>query len=237
MLRPPFYPNSDNNHCLQCTIRMAHNFISEEKISEDVVDQETEYNPELWTWTVAGARFLSKRFSGVQLVTAQSFDYQQFFEKGEEYLKTAWANGRLEQQRHHASSGFEKERRIAKEFLQAGTVELVQFTESLIETRLINSLLIPQVSYHALYEQPGAEGHFVLLYKAGINVFEFHDPGLPGRPHQTVSKKKFLNSFHGELIAVPRPAWLTQDLAEPSRNDPCPCGKGKKYKKCHGVPA
>jgi uncharacterized protein len=23
--------------------------------------------------------------------------------------------------------------------------------------------------------------------------------------------------------------------AEPGRNDPCPCGSGKKYKKCHGA--
>ena len=22
---------------------------------------------------------------------------------------------------------------------------------------------------------------------------------------------------------------------EPGRNDPCPCGSGKKYKKCHGA--
>ncbi len=25
--------------------------------------------------------------------------------------------------------------------------------------------------------------------------------------------------------------------AAPGRNDPCPCGSGRKYKKCHGVPA
>ncbi len=25
------------------------------------------------------------------------------------------------------------------------------------------------------------------------------------------------------------------ELAEVGRNDPCPCGSGKKYKKCHGV--
>jgi preprotein translocase subunit SecA len=24
-------------------------------------------------------------------------------------------------------------------------------------------------------------------------------------------------------------------LPEVGRNDPCPCGSGKKYKKCHGV--
>jgi hypothetical protein len=23
-------------------------------------------------------------------------------------------------------------------------------------------------------------------------------------------------------------------MSEPGRNDPCPCGSGKKYKKCHG---
>jgi hypothetical protein len=23
--------------------------------------------------------------------------------------------------------------------------------------------------------------------------------------------------------------------SEPDRNDPCPCGSGKKYKKCHGA--
>jgi preprotein translocase subunit SecA len=25
--------------------------------------------------------------------------------------------------------------------------------------------------------------------------------------------------------------------SEPARNAPCPCGSGKKYKKCHGSPA
>jgi hypothetical protein len=24
-------------------------------------------------------------------------------------------------------------------------------------------------------------------------------------------------------------------MTKPGRNDPCPCGSGKKYKKCHGV--
>jgi SEC-C motif-containing protein len=30
----------------------------------------------------------------------------------------------------------------------------------------------------------------------------------------------------------PRPA---RKEATPGRNDPCPCGSGKKYKKCHGA--
>ena len=29
--------------------------------------------------------------------------------------------------------------------------------------------------------------------------------------------------------------WVYVDAAPPGRNDPCPCGSGKKYKKCHGA--
>ena len=31
----------------------------------------------------------------------------------------------------------------------------------------------------------------------------------------------------------PRP-WKIEDRKKVGRNDPCPCGSGKKYKKCHG---
>jgi hypothetical protein len=41
-----------------------------------------------------------------------------------------------------------------------------------------------------------------------------------------------------ELLALPRKTLVEDDVAptpaasEPSRNDPCPCGSGRKYKKC-----
>ena len=31
--------------------------------------------------------------------------------------------------------------------------------------------------------------------------------------------------------------WAYIDAAAPGRNDPCPCGSGAKYKKCHGTGA
>jgi hypothetical protein len=37
---------------------------------------------------------------------------------------------------------------------------------------------------------------------------------------------------------LPEPAYAPQPprrATEPARNDPCPCGSGKKYKRCHGV--
>jgi preprotein translocase subunit SecA len=43
-----------------------------------------------------------------------------------------------------------------------------------------------------------------------------------------------------ELSAPPkvegqRPQPTTHKEAKVGRNDPCPCGSGKKYKKCHGA--
>jgi len=44
-------------------------------------------------------------------------------------------------------------------------------------------------------------------------------PALPGRPEAPSPEAR-------------RPVHVT---AAPGRNDPCPCGSGKKYKKCHGA--
>ena len=30
-------------------------------------------------------------------------------------------------------------------------------------------------------------------------------------------------------------SWTIQATFKPGRNDPCPCGSGRKYKKCHGT--
>jgi preprotein translocase subunit SecA len=32
-----------------------------------------------------------------------------------------------------------------------------------------------------------------------------------------------------------KPRTVVSDQPKIGRNDPCPCGSGKKYKKCHGV--
>jgi preprotein translocase subunit SecA len=35
---------------------------------------------------------------------------------------------------------------------------------------------------------------------------------------------------------VPRPVTVKREAPKVGRNDPCPCGSGKKYKNCHGAP-
>src|ERR1700722_20046310 len=42
---------------------------------------------------------------------------------------------------------------------------------------------------------------------------------------------------HGsaEEAAVAKPQTVQRQTPKVGRNDPCPCGSGKKYKKCHGM--
>ena len=42
-----------------------------------------------------------------------------------------------------------------------------------------------------------------------------------------------LATSHGDAPAQPKP--VVRKEATVGRNDPCPCGSGKKYKKCHGA--
>ena len=55
------------------------------------------------------------------------------------------------------------------------------------------------------------------------------EPQPPAQPQQAAPRTHVAPSQH----AIPKP----QDPATPEigRNDPCPCGSGKKYKKCHGA--
>jgi preprotein translocase subunit SecA len=40
---------------------------------------------------------------------------------------------------------------------------------------------------------------------------------------------------HGDEPIASRPAAISKREGEKvGRNDPCPCGSGKKYKRCHG---
>jgi hypothetical protein len=45
-----------------------------------------------------------------------------------------------------------------------------------------------------------------------------------------------LNQYNITTVQVPPTAEAQQAERKVGRNDPCPCGSGKKYKKCHGSP-
>ena len=65
---------------------------------------------------------------------------------------------------------------------------------------------------------------FRARYRAGDTTLEHHE--------RSRFRRRQGRWFYVDGDAVkPAPAARTNDVG---RNDPCPCGSGKKYKKCHG---
>lgn len=52
---------------------------------------------------------------------------------------------------------------------------------------------------------------------------------------QRAPQRQVMTSHSGQVSAQPRPQQSKRDLQKVGRNDLCPCGSGKKYKKCHGA--
>jgi preprotein translocase SecA subunit len=52
---------------------------------------------------------------------------------------------------------------------------------------------------------------------------------------QHAPQRQMLTSHGGQVAAQPRPQQIKRDMQKVGRNDLCPCGSGKKYKKCHGA--
>ena len=62
---------------------------------------------------------------------------------------------------------------------------------------------------------------------------EGEQPSPPPQPIISHSQPKLTLNRGDEPIAAHTPAQRTENKV--GRNDPCPCGSGKKYKKCHGA--
>ena len=60
---------------------------------------------------------------------------------------------------------------------------------------------------------------------------------LERRQRQAQQPQRF-RLQHGDAPTEPAKAeTIRRDADKVGRNDPCPCGSGKKYKKCHGAQA
>jgi preprotein translocase subunit SecA len=62
---------------------------------------------------------------------------------------------------------------------------------------------------------------------------EGHQDTPPPPPVISRPQPKLTLSHGDEQVSTPAPAQRAD--AKVGRNDPCPCGSGKKYKKCHGA--
>jgi len=53
--------------------------------------------------------------------------------------------------------------------------------------------------------------------------------------HERSTFKRIDGRWYERDRAMVRPKPVVREGAKVGRNDPCPCGSGKKYKKCHGA--
>ena len=65
------------------------------------------------------------------------------------------------------------------------------------------------------------------LFKAQVNnELDIED--------ELVSKPQNVVEHRGNSSSLEKPVTIRRDEDKVGRNEPCPCGSGKKYKKCHG---
>jgi hypothetical protein len=100
---------------------------------------------------------------------------------------------------------------------------------------LPNHLVVPLVRVTECTETAGrfdaiigmdiiTAGDFSISHVGGKSTFTFRMPSV-----KEVDFIKELNDFR---FSVQKPAHASEKI---NRNDPCPCGSGKPYKKCHGL--
>jgi preprotein translocase subunit SecA len=88
-----------------------------------------------------------------------------------------------------------------------------------------------------------------LSESVGLRAYGQRDPLVEYRHEASAFYKDFWNNFNAIVFmnvfklasnqpsaqANPQQPAQSNQFAKAGRNDPCPCGSGKKYKKCHGA--
>ena len=65
-------------------------------------------------------------------------------------------------------------------------------------------------------------------------VEQLQTPAVENVQYQHAGYEEALAGPEGETSAAPKAAPFVRHVGKIGRNDPCPCGSGKKYKHCHG---
>ena len=81
--------------------------------------------------------------------------------------------------------------------------------------------LLEQLATGEVVPEDAADPVEALTYRERLEIIA----SLPG----------MLSDLHHHRIEQLTPREPIRRTATPDRNDPCPCGSGKKYKKCHGA--
>ena len=111
-----------------------------------------------------------------------------------------------------------------------------------IDSTIVRTLLqvdFRQFQPRVLLEQASEELESILTNEGEIEA-ELEETGVGGGGTKKIRNSEFgIRNGGGDILSArpgpsQRPAQAQRHVAEVGRNDPCPCGSGKKYKKCHG---
>lgn len=112
--------------------------------------------------------------------------------------------------------------------LVGGVHGVEQVSQYIVDLHLPNNITLGEVEVTELCDSAGCDvlvgmdvigrGDFAVSNYGGKTYFTFRVPSL-GHADYTIQQP---NQFQAVK------------LNKPGRNDPCPCGSGKKFKKCHG---
>lgn len=190
-MRPiPFYTNTqDNTHCFQAGLRMVlKHFLPDREFSWGELEEMTAKKEGLWTWQLQG--ILNLKAMGFEVVDIDAFDYRAFIERGGDYLIENYGEEVGQSQIEH--SDIAQEQVLAKRYipLDVHQQRTPDFTD--LESYLKDGYLVTcNVNSHALYDEPGYAGHFVVVYGYENGIVHFHDPGLPPHPNSQMTTEQF----------------------------------------------
>lgn len=176
-------------------------------ITWEEIDTITGYNPSRYTWTISVIEPLCKIIPNIKFIS--EMDYKKFSEEGKTYLEKIWDKEWFELQAKNSSPDFKSEQRSAESAVKAGLFCNQPLSTADIESLLENFFLITLVDGGKLFDGNFSSGHFVFVYSHNKDSFELHDPGLPPNIKYRIDKKKFINAFGGDVIAIPRVTGLS----------------------------
>jgi preprotein translocase subunit SecA len=72
------------------------------------------------------------------------------------------------------------------------------------------------------------------LREQAEQVEKLQAPAVENVQYQHAGYEEALAGAGGDAAPAPKAAPFVRHTGKIGRNDPCPCGSGKKYKHCHG---
>lgn len=201
----PFFPNEpDNNHCLQSCVKSVLSFYFPKKVfSTKTIENKTIFNNG-WSWLPPSVCWLNEL--GLKVKLYSKFDYLQFADMGEMYLK------------EFKREAFEIEKRNGS-YQNINTIQ--KYSNLMINNHLWvykkmeienlckllskpNTLAIAKTVYQFLDgSNPNTVSdpvsHYIIIIKEyNYHQLLIHDCGLPPKPNRKIAK----NILFGDILLI-----------------------------------